>query len=174
MGTQVKSLGADLNQTVYHPSISLSDGRSILHYATTDDGRIIGHFLRTDLQGLKKEEVQARFHAVRVDYQVSPDRHSMIFDGNSVIYFKISDGVFGLEFEPAYQGSLDNHAKRVLILSSGLPEGVLGYANDDTSLNTIQVVDNAPLAEALNAKADSVPSLRRRAVIVVGGRSFRL
>ena len=157
-------------QTLRHQPVCLSDGERVTHSVTsTGDGRIIGHLSRMrNTKDLRRDGTGARYSAVVVNYTVSPNRLSMVFDENSVAYVDTSKDVS--EFvNPA---KIDEDSKRVLIPPSGLPEAVLIFANEPTSPHIIQVINNAPLAEALRAKAASMPGLRDSVTVIVGASPF--
>jgi hypothetical protein len=161
-------LDANGYQALALPDIYLSDGRRIEHRARSNEGNLAGSLLRTGLSDLKIEGMEAGYYAVRADYVVSSDRLSMFFGEDSIVCMRIGGG----KFEFIDQEDLNDKSMRILIAPSGLPEAILSYANETTSPNRIRVVNNAPLAEALRAEADSMPSLREKAAILVGAHPF--
>jgi len=155
------------NKPLMLPVITLADGRRINHVGgPTADGRLVGSLLRTDICSLERRESGPGYYAERIDYTVS-ERHTMRFDEESVAYMKVNNRGLDLAgFNYVNPEQIEENARRMLILGSGLPEAILRFANEFRSPRVIRVSDNRPLAEAIRATVTKKPGLRGNAEII--------
>lgn len=147
------------SDTISHPQIVLSNGKTVAHSSRLSDGRLVGRFSKVSgIKDLARVGLADKYYAVTLYYALSPDRLSMILDKDSIRYVEASRKV--PVFVRISSKVLGDTARYTLILSSGLPEAILRFANEPKSPHCISVINNAPLAKALRDKAAAMPGLR--------------